>query len=477
MESPQKRSKSSVPAKFVLKKEALQKPENNELYKVGLEMLVKKQNEIITQRKGVKQKAAEALNANPSNHNLQNNLAQAIKGTHITKQEFINKLGKTFTVIDNIIHYKDVPIANLLDSDNQKAYSEVQAALAPGHSPVYKRVNLDGHTDKEYVLVNGAMIKRIAYRGITPPESELYRDKQPLTPYFIDNLTGETPGMHFNDDGTSFERKDFSKSDVKFLQSLGSIKNDAFPADEKGLLAFTQIRQGASKVLSATSTKQDIKSNHGQGFGKFGMVKIDLAKVPTTNVLHHYNVEAYDAENVKRMIQKINEQSIKAKYNDKNPAPDDKVISAQAISTINHGTVDDHVDRGNLSFIRNREILFTAIPFDSIIEYKPSKSKLDYNAAFRTSFIAKINALIGDDKYEIVSEDMIGDPNEVIAAYLKPKIQAYTQERGKVDGLFAAINHMNKIRKDAQDAENARRRKEREARFAQKPNYNNKKRY
>ena len=342
-------------------------------YQEGLEKLKKIQGQYKTDVKKARQDALAIFDQHRNVLKAQDSYAKKLDSNRINKKGFLSYLKKesNFTIKENIVLYKGIEIANLVEGEN--AYEEDTSVKQINR--VFKRVDLS-ESNKQYVLMNGAFIRRMAYRAIAPPERTAWVNKQNLQPAIISGggeLTDETKGVHFFDNGGGQYRDKDSLSDVEFLSKLsGGHSFDSFPADEKTLLAYTQIRNGVGKVLSGRSTSKDITSNHGASFSRFGEVRIDLAKVPESNVLHHYNVAAFDSGRIKESITAITGQEVEQ-------------------------SIKYDVDRGNLSVIRNREILFTEIPFDAINAFKESPARAEYEkayfAAFPTAFREKFNKL------------------------------------------------------------------------------------
>lgn len=291
---------SSVPSGIVLQRVGGQK--------FGLEALGDRQDKDVddginrikqvlqsykTEVKATKENAIREFDAarliNPDDIQSQTNYTQKLRQAEMTKEGLIRRLGCDFALAANgVISYKRKKVAQVREGNS--AYIQSPGTVAPGYSPVYKRITLDGLGAKEYVKIDNAMVRRFAFRGITPAERLSYRTGKDLTPL---NRGKETTGqMGFNFDPQTGRAKERSRSqlqegqqrppedDLEWLSHHADQNVTNVPDISPRLLAFLQTRKGVGKALSATSTPRPITSNHGKAFTGFGNITIDLARVP-----------------------------------------------------------------------------------------------------------------------------------------------------------------------------------------------------
>jgi hypothetical protein len=137
----------------------------------------------------------------------------------------------------------------------------------------------------EYIKVDGRMLRRYAYRGITPPEREqLEKGEAQIKPlYESDRERAEAQaGLDFKS-GLGYKRpKD--NSDVAYIKAYKTDVTQVTPA----MFAFSQARKGVGKFFSLTSTDKMITSNHDEVFTSNGQIKVDLAQVPESDFVFHY---------------------------------------------------------------------------------------------------------------------------------------------------------------------------------------------
>lgn len=137
----------------------------------------------------------------------------------------------------------------------------------------------------DYIRVQGRMLRRHAYRGITAHEIEQIDARGDVHPYFHDDTarSQSESGLHFEGAyGYQRERTD-AKLDLAYLKSFANVDSVA-----PSTFGFVHGRRGANKFFSLRSTPGDITSNHGASFSSFGEIKIDLAQVPESAFVFHY---------------------------------------------------------------------------------------------------------------------------------------------------------------------------------------------
>lgn len=137
----------------------------------------------------------------------------------------------------------------------------------------------------EYIQVQGRMLRRYAYRGITPLEIEQIDKGGQVEPLFHDETSRAQAqsGMHFKG-GFGQRRKAIpEKLDLSYLRGFSKVTS-VTPA----MYGFVHGRKGVGKFFSLRSTPGDITSNHGASFSDFGEVRIDLAMVPESDFVFHY---------------------------------------------------------------------------------------------------------------------------------------------------------------------------------------------
>ena len=253
------------------------------------------------------------------------------------------------------VRYKGVKVATILTDDN--AYEEVEEGNDE-QAAIFRKHTLDGPSQTEYVRVHESMIRRFAYRGITPPERKDYTEGKPLTPINAHEPRTGLMGYNFNPKtGQATERRRDEATgkvtDLEWLNRAARSNLDTIPNDPM-LLAFLQARKGAGRVFSVTSTPRSITSNHGASFGDFGSIKIDLASVPEGAILHSYKGQRFDATRISNNL---------------------------GVATSNG--LQDTTERGNESIVRNREILLSEIPNRAVVELRDGPERSSYEKKFR----------------------------------------------------------------------------------------------
>ncbi len=164
---------------------------------------------------------------------------------------------------------------------------------------IYKKHKLEGVSSTEYVESGGRKLRRYADRGITPDEKQQIRRGGDVKPVYATDVARKQnqTGIHYPENANSRKRAPTKRlessgvvvrtGDLDFLHDVAGVNKDL---KEVPLASrpFLQERKGVNKEFSATATKKSITSNHGSGFGTFGSVTLDLAKVDPADILHHY---------------------------------------------------------------------------------------------------------------------------------------------------------------------------------------------
>nr|BDT33034.1 hypothetical protein MFMH1_27030 [Myxococcus sp. MH1] len=329
-----------------------------------------------------KQMARAAFTGHEGDHGAQTVYSQALAAAELTSEGLMGALGEGFTRgEDGLISHGGIAVASLLTGDD--AYEEVEEeGLA---QPVYKKHTLEGLSGKDYVRVHGAYLRRMAYRGITPPERKAYQEGEALRPLNDgpDARVQGQMGYTFKESGVAKERSrkpqpgDDDKerqTDLEWAQSHFNDELESFEDDEQ-LLSFLQTRKGVGKLLSARSTKKPITSNAGKGFSGFGEVTIDLARVPPEWIFHHYAEGGFDAGALAGLLGK------------------DHVP----------GALRWEVDRANETVLRNREIVLAGIPREAVTRLKDVPSREAYDQEFRRLYAPHYR-----EAYEALVEEATG---------------------------------------------------------------------
>ena len=333
-------------------------PDNNAVQAEGLAALKAVQTAYKIETKAIKTAAVAAFTGHEDEKPAQAIYTNELRRAEMTPEGLIAKWtasGAGRTVDGTSFLYHGVKIATI-PAEND-AYYQVEAPAAPGLSAVYKRHRLDDDDNDEYVDVGGVKLRRHAKRGITPPDRAAYKRGQDLQPINFGVRAGKKP-VKFDDAGKKKAPGKAKDVDVNWLNEKANATLAETPADP-GVLAFLQAAKGTGKAFSATSTPGQISSNQGESFSRFGDVSIDLAHVPTANIIHHYKAAPFNAA------------TLKAAVGGDDPAP-------EALGTV--------TKRANDSIIRNREIILTQIPRGAITGLRESQSRTEYEAQFRLEY-------------------------------------------------------------------------------------------
>jgi hypothetical protein len=197
-------------------------------------------------------------------------------------------------------------------------------------------------TGSEYIQVNGRMLRRYAYRGITPLEIAQIEQGGAVKPLF--NKESERSqaksGMHFEGGFGKWRKQTSDKLDLGYLQGFSTVTS-VTPA----MYGFLHGRKGVGKFFSLRSTPGDITSNHGASFSDFGEVKIDLAQVPESDFVFHYADGGGDA-----LQSGVPQSAIPEEHKEKHT---------------------QEVQRARESVVRNREIILKAYPAAAVSWVRP----------------------------------------------------------------------------------------------------------
>lgn len=386
----------------------------------GLENLRKVRQAYKTDVKKAKEAAAETFRESGKMDDLgtQQEYTRALEAAELTPEGLFSRLTGGLTRDGDVISYKGVEIAELLRG--AAAYQQTQAA-GQGTAAIFKRHTLEGLSAAEYVDVRGAKVRRYAYRGITPPERKAYKEGKPLRP---ENRGRKTAGlMGYNYDpktGAPTERvrdpMEGKVRDLEWLNEKSGTNLEAVPDDPR-LLAFLQTRKGVGKLLSATSTGKEITSNKGKEFTGFGRIKIDLAKVPEADVLHHYKSALFSATMLNRLVGR------------RNRGPSERLQWETA--------------RANETVLRNRELVLSQIPHAAVAGLEDTPARKAYEQEFRKLYVAKYKEAYADELSEAGLNEPAPDPASV--PYVEDH---YTQVQARAD--FKPSVAVSAARADAQ---------------------------
>ncbi|MCP3102663.1 hypothetical protein LZ198_27685 [Myxococcus sp. K15C18031901] len=325
--------------------------------------------------------AAGAFAGHEGDRDAQTAYSDALRAAELTPQGLTERLAdiEGFAVADDgAISFQGVPVANILEGD--AAYSLV-APAANGLANVYKKHTLEGLSDTDYVRVRGSMLRRKAWRGITPPERKALKEGRPLRPLNAGRRTEGRLGYNFDaSTGAPEERvrnvEAGRVSDLEWLNRHANTELDAIPDDPR-LLSFLQTRKGVGKLLSARSTPGDITSNHGVGFSGYGEVEFDLARVPAANILHHYKDAPFRAAELAALV-------------GQDVVPHD---------------LPWETDRANETVLRNRELVLSEIPHAAVTGLEDTDDRKAYEAQFTQDYLRY---------YEEAYQDVVGEHTGLI---------------------------------------------------------------
>lgn len=358
-----------------------------------------------------KRNALAAFGGHEDDIAAQTAYSQELANAELTPEGLVARLGddEAFSVAGDVISYQGAPLANILRGG--AAYALTTPA-GGGVANIYKKHTLDGLSAKDYVRVHGSMLRRRAWRGITPPERKALKEGRALTPINQGHVTEGQLGYNFDDStGAPTERvrneAEGKVSDLEWLNSHAHTALRNIPNDPR-LLSFLQTRKGVGKLLSARSTPGDITSNHGVGFSGYGEVEIDLARVPEANFLHHYKDQPFDANELAGLVRK------------RTPS----------------GPLEWETARANETVLRNRELVLSAIPNAAVRDLKEAPSRTAYEAEFERTYLPYYQ-----EAYQAVVSEQTGleEPAPRPAHDDIPYIQDhYTELQARTDGAYVA---------------------------------------
>lgn len=332
----------------------------NDQVQAGLILLRQKQADYKIAIRATKQAAIDTFrNGDQADAVRQATYTAALTAAEMTPAGLLATLDGGLTYVGDVISYKGAEIARI--RRGAAAYVQHQAADAgAGTAAIYKRHTLNGPSGKEFVDVGGAKLRRFAYRGITPPERLAYRTGAPLRPVNHGVNAGHT-GYNFNRATGAPEEREHDlaaqppkMTDLEWLNAKAGTALAAVPASAP-LRAFLQTRKGAGKLLSATSTPRPITSNHGAAFTGFGNIRIDLARVPAANIVHHYKQAKFDPTD------------LNAAVGGRGGVP---------------GALRWETERANETVRRNRELVISEIPAAAVDLLTDSPDRGAYEAEF-----------------------------------------------------------------------------------------------
>ncbi|NVJ21297.1 hypothetical protein HUW62_08715 [Myxococcus sp. AM011] len=358
-----------------------------------------------------KQNALTAFGGHEGDIDAQTTYSQALANAELTPEGLKSRLGddEAFSVEGDVISYQGAPLANILRGG--AAYALTTPA-AGGVANIYKKHTLEGLSAKDYVRVRGSMLRRKAWRGITPPERKDLKEGRALTPINRGHVTEGQLGYNFDDStGAPTERvwnqAEGKVSDLEWLNNHAHTALQAIPNNPR-LLSFLQTRKGVGKLLSARSTPGDITSNHGVGFSGYGEVEIDLARVPVANFFHHYKDQPFGANELAGLVRR------------REPS----------------GPLQWETERANETVLRNRELVLSAIPNAAVTDLREAPSRTAYEAEFDRAYIPYYQ----ETYKEAVSEATgLEEPAPRPAHDAIPYIQDhFTQMQARTDGGYVA---------------------------------------
>ncbi len=198
----------------------------------------------------------------------------------------------------------------------------------------------------DYIQVHGRMLRRHAFRGITPAEVPQIQRGGTVKPLISDDLarTQAHAGMHFENGMGWWRDSTDDKLDLSYLQQFSDLT-----AVEPSTFGFVHGRRGVGKFFSFRSTPGDITSNHGASFSSNGEIQVDLAQVPEDDFVFHY--AGGGAASLSSGI-----------------APE---------HITNQREHDKEVARARESVLRNREVILKAYPASAVTWTERPKLDLD----------------------------------------------------------------------------------------------------
>ena len=230
--------------------------------------------------------AAAAFRGHEADTAAQSTYAQALIAAELTPQGLTARLqDSALRVTSNaskcLVTTRDGAVVAEVLRD-ARAYVPATGAAA-GVAATYHKQTIAGPTAKEYVQIQGRMLRKVAYRGITPIEIDQIKLGGTVKPLYTspEDMAAGQAGMHFEEGLGRY--RDASNNDLAFLREFADVN-----AIGPEMYAFAQARKGVGKFFSLRSTPKDITSNHGAGFSSCGEIELDLAKVPESAFVFHY---------------------------------------------------------------------------------------------------------------------------------------------------------------------------------------------
>lgn len=325
---------------------------------------------------------------------------EALAAAEMTPGGLKSRLGEHFTHSGNNISYKGKKVAEI--KTGASAYVVSQAASG-GTAAVYKRHTLSGLSGQEYVDIRGSMVRRFAYRGITPPERKAYKEGHALVPQNRGRETLGLMGFNYNEATGEPELRQYDAStgkitDLEWLKQNAKINMGQVPNDPQ-LLAFMQTRKGVGKALSLTSTPKPITSNHGEVFTGFGRIEVDLAQVPVNDISHTYKDNPFNANTL------------------------------AAVIGGNGGPLAYTTARANETVLRNRELVLTQIPNAAVTHLTDTVERQAYEAEFRKTYKAAYKKAFAEF---LNDDDNFPIPDPAQYPYVE---NHYTEMQAKQEGV------------------------------------------
>jgi len=394
---------------------------SNSLVSEGIGLLIaaqKKLKRVLQEKKKAasetqKKEAAAANKISDENEKREAQLKAQTKYTKVLSDaeyqpdDLIKMAGSDFSLEGGVIKYKKVEIARVVEGT--AAYERSEDPQGEGYSAVYKRHTLEGRSKKDYIKdKNDNFIRRIAHRGITPPERKQFEEGAPLTPLNLGKLSGEL-GYNFSQSGKPIPRGKEKGTDLETLNEKTGAKLGEVP-DDPQVQSYLQVRKGVGKFFSATSTGKTITSNHDGSFTDKGSIEIDLARVPLANLVHHYKrpkLSAKDIQDATKVVRRNPSQPL----------------------------IKD-VERGNQSVLRNREIVLSQIPNEAVTKLNGKSVeafKIAYEKAYHHGYNNGYTTAFGSSGLKF-SNDVIYNPKKIKVTSIPSGAGA---EQGQIKGYTA----------------------------------------
>jgi len=362
-----------------------------------------------------------------ANHDRQGRYTEALQAAEMTPARLITRLTNGLTHANGFILFRGKQIVQI--HQGNLAYVQSAAASDANHSAIYKRHTLDGLSSKEYVSFGGGYVRRFAYRGITPTERAQYKHGLALTPLNRGHETEGVTGFKFDKQTGDHTARDHDVSknqptDLEWLNTHASTALGAVP-NNPHLLAFMQTRKGVNKAFSATSTPRSISSNHGATFTEYGNIEIDLASVPTANVMHHYKATPFTRGGIVGTLGTL-------------PGARDSLTW--------------ETERANESVARNRELVLSSIPNAAVRRLYDTPERKAYEQRFEEIYRRDFAHWSGK-YFEELDLPQATVPQPTVIPYIEDHFTAQqaTTDSGRIFNLaneyaFKAIGRLREYR-------------------------------